>query len=178
VTKLQTTLHRIDHLIAERTVVAMSIDEGKLAPADEEQLAKDLFNGVWRMLESEDRSPSDDALMIHMVHASRYHWAQVGTAVHEVRGEWQCSRVYAVVRRGEPALYHAQRALEVCEANGIGDFDIAFCYEALARAHAVTGEWDEVERWLQAAIAAAESVADAEDRELLNADIATIPRRP
>ena len=71
-------------------------------------------------------------------------------------------------------MWHARRCLEICEANGIGDWDIAFAYEALARAARVAGDQAAVERWLERARAAGELIGDAEDRELLLADLATI----
>jgi hypothetical protein len=140
----------------------------------ETSLAASLFNGVWTLLENTDRTPDDDLLMVHMVHASCYHWGRVGTAVNFVRGEWQCSRVYATIRRVEPALFHAQRALTICEANGIGGFDLAFCYEAFARAHAVAGDSDEARRWQQSGLALVDDVDDDEDREILVADLASV----
>jgi hypothetical protein len=101
----------------------------------------------------------------------------VGTTIHFSRGEWQCSRVYAELDRGEPALWHARRALEYCEQAGDAaePFDLPFCYEALARAHAVAGEWDESRRWLERAREEADSIEDDEDRELVLAALATIP---
>jgi hypothetical protein len=113
--------------------------------------------------------------MLHMAHASRYHWEQVGAAVNLVRGEWQCSRVYAELGRGEPALHHAQRALELCRAAGIAGFDLAFCYEAMARATAVGGDAAERERWLTLGREAAADVADADDRALVLADLDSVP---
>lgn len=142
---------------------------------DERALAVDCFNGTWSLLEKSDRTADEDALMIHMAHASTYHWGNVGTAVNQVRGEWQCSRVYAVLGRAEPALFHAERALRVCRDAGIADFDIAFCYEALARAHAVAGDTAQRTHWLRAAEAALDGIADEEDRALVAADLATIP---
>jgi hypothetical protein len=71
--------------------------------------------------------------MLHMAHASRYHWEQVGTPANLARGEWLCSRVYAVLGRPEPALHHARRVVQICERNGIGDWDLAFSHEAVAR---------------------------------------------
>jgi hypothetical protein len=141
----------------------------------ETSLAASLFNGVWELLQNTSRTPEEDRQMIHMAHASRYHWGQVGTPVNVVRGEWQCSRVYAILGRGEPALFHAKHALQTCEANGIGDFDLAFCYEALARAHAVAGDTDEARRWQQRGVDAANDVFEDEDRELLVADLASVP---
>ena len=72
-------------------------------------------------------------------------------------------------------MFHAERALAVCEANGIGDFDLAFCYEALARAYAVAGEPAESQRWLERGLAAANNVAEDDDREILLADLASVP---
>ena len=39
-------------------------------------------------------------------------------AVNLARGEWLCSRVYATLGRGEPALWHARRCVEINEAIG------------------------------------------------------------
>lgn len=148
-----------------------------LAADVETSLAASLFNGVWTLLENPNRTPDDDLLMIHMVHASCYHWGRVGIAVNFVRGEWQCSRVYAMLGRVEPALFHAQRALTICEANGIGGFDLAFCYEALARAYAVAGEADEARGWHERGHALVSDVDDEEDREILLADLASVALR-
>lgn len=136
------------------------------------ELAVRLFNGVWELLERPDRTSAEDERMVHMAHASRFHWEEVGAAVNIARGEWQCSRVYTVVGRAEPALHHARRVLEVCQDNGIGDFDLGYAYEAMARAHAVAGDADEAREWL--ARARAVDVAEADDRELLMADLDTI----
>ena len=115
--------------------------------------------------------------MIHAAHASRYHWMHAGTVVNAVRGEWQCSRVYATLGRAEPAVAHARRALELYEnaSDDAEDFDLPFCYEALARAHAVAGEPDEARKWLDLARQTGSEIAEDDDRELLMSDLATIP---
>ena len=109
---------------------------------DARLLAAQLFNETWRLMELEGRSRDDDDRMIHTAHASRYHWGQApgSTPANLARGEWQISRVYAVLGRPEPALHHARRVLDRCQENGIGDWDLAFACEALARAHAVAGD--------------------------------------
>ncbi len=136
--------------------------------------AAELFNDVWRQMELEDRTPDEDALMIHQAHASLYHWLRTGEPARAARGEWQCSRVYCLVGRAEPALYHARRVLEICERNGIGDWDLGYAYEALARACAVAGEADAARRWLRLGVLQLDRVAEDEDRELLADDLATI----
>jgi DNA-binding transcriptional MerR regulator len=172
-------LHRTDHLIEDGVTALMTDQDTKQAAAgDERQLAVDLFNGVWRLLEKEDRNVEDDDRMLHMAHASCYHWGQVGDPVNRSRGEWQCSRVYSVLGRTEPALYHARRGLEICQAHGIGDWDLAFAYESLARAHAVAGDKDQARSWTEQALAAAEDIAEDEDRELLHTDLEAVPAQP
>ena len=143
--------------------------------ADEQRdLAKSLYGRVWTLLESDGRTPEQEDEMIHTAHASRFHWGEVGGPEHRARGEWQCSRVYSVLGRGDPAIHHATRCLQMCEQNGIGDWDLAFAYEALARAHGAAGNEDESARYKERAREAAEEIADAEDREVFEADFATL----
>jgi hypothetical protein len=138
------------------------------------QWGSSLFNGVWELMDRADRTPDQDGLMIHQAHASLYHWLQGGTPNHAARGEWQCSRVYCLLGRPEPALYHARRVLEICQRYGIGDWDLAFAYEALARAHSVAGDPDQTRHWLEQARQAGAEIAEDEDRDLLLSDLATI----
>lgn len=137
-------------------------------------LAAELFNRVWSLLERQDRTSADDDTMLHAAHASRFHWGEDGAPVNLVRGEWQVSRVYAVLKRPEPALWHARRCLELCKLHGIGDFDLAFAYEAMARAHAVAEQPDAVNSYLQLARQAGRQIAEQDDRDVFLADLATI----
>ncbi|HEY4689660.1 MAG TPA: hypothetical protein VIK33_10140 [Anaerolineae bacterium] len=139
------------------------------------KFAVDLFNFVWTLLDKPERTAEENDLMLHAAHASRYHWGEAGMAVNLTRGEWLVSRVYAVLKRPEPALYHARRCLEICQQNGIGDFDLAFAYEALARASAIAGQHAEREQYLALAREAAEHIAEQDDKDLLLSDLATMP---
>ncbi len=138
--------------------------------------AASLFNHVWRLLERRHRTPAQDDEMIHAAHASRYHWGVVGKPVQHAIGDWQISHVYAVLKRPEPAMYHARRCLAVCREHGLRDFPLAFAYEALARAAAVGGHARDRERFLRQARSAANGIRDEEDRTLVLSDLATIPR--
>jgi hypothetical protein len=139
-------------------------------------LAVGLFNRTWTLLEKVDRTPAETDEMIHAAHASRYHWGEVGEVVNLARGEWQCSRVYAVLGRGEPALWHARRCVEINEANpDREDWDLASAYEAMARALAVAGDLGGAADWKARAVAACAAIAEAEDREAIGQDIATLP---
>lgn len=137
--------------------------------------AVDLFNRVWTLLDTVNRTDEEAETMLHAAHASRYHWGIVGTAVNRARGEWQVSRVYAVLGRTEPALHHAQRCLAICRENEIGDFDIAFAWEALARAYAIAGNAVEQASALRKAEGAGAAIAEEDDRDYFFAELATIP---
>jgi DNA-binding transcriptional MerR regulator len=177
-TRLAGDLHRLQHLLTEGADTNMtgnaSGESPMLDPEAERRVGADLFNEVWRFLELENRSTEEDDLMVHMAHASAYHWRRVGKAENFARSDWQCSRVYSVLGRAEPALHHAQRCLELCERNGIGDFDLAFAYEALARAHGLAGHAEQARHMTELALAACEHIADPEDKQIVLADLETI----
>jgi hypothetical protein len=139
--------------------------------------AKGFHNRVWELLEMPQRTQAQDDEMLHGTHASCAHWMKVGTAANHARGEWQCSRVYVVLGRAEPALYHARRCLELCQEAGPGvleAFDLPYAHEAVARASALAGDRDTAAEHLERARALAAGIADDEDRELVEADLATI----
>jgi hypothetical protein len=70
------------------------------------------------------------------------------------------------------------RVLELCQENGIGDFDPALACEALARAHAVAGDAAQARDGTDQALAAAEDIAEEEGRDLVLADLETVPGQP
>jgi DNA-binding transcriptional MerR regulator len=174
-TRLQRAVHHLNRIVDhEEEIVTPSAPTSNMDPDARRTLAADLFNHVWTLLETSDRTPSQDDEMLHAAHASRFHWGEVETGARLARGEWQCSRVYAVLGRAEPALHHARRCMEICREEGIGDFDMAFAHEALARANRVAGDHEAAEDHLRLARAAADDVADEEDRALVLSDLATI----
>jgi DNA-binding transcriptional MerR regulator len=173
--RVQRAIHHLNRIIDHEEPIMPSVLPTAGIDRDAHRaLAVELFNHTWTLLELPERSQEQVDEMIHAAHASRYHWSHSGEPVNLARGEWQCSRVYAVLGRAEPALWHARRCLDICEAHGIGDFDIAFAYEAMARASRVAGDHGEAERWLARAREATTGVAEEEDRELLAGDLATI----
>jgi hypothetical protein len=138
------------------------------------QLGVDLFNEVWRLMETRE----DDERMLHAAHASAYHWSEAPECEpkNRARSEWQCSRVYALLGRAEPAVHHALRCLVVCEAHpeNMEDWDLPFAYEALARAYSVAGLDEDAHRYEQKAREAGESIVDEEDREHLEEALADL----
>jgi hypothetical protein len=148
-----------------------------VTPEQRRRLAVDLFNGAWELMLLPERTPEQDDELLHTAYASRHHWSDVGTVANAARGEWQLSRVYTVLGRPEPALYHAERCLAYCESDpgALEDWGLPYAYEALARAQLLAGDDADAKRFAERARELGRSVVDDEDREHLESDLATLP---
>ncbi|MEA3326966.1 MAG: hypothetical protein U9R53_06615 [Chloroflexota bacterium] len=134
----------------------------------------ELFNQTWDLIDKEDKDQQEIDRMIHAAHASRYHWEFAGGPVNIARGEWQISRVYALLKRAEPCLYHAERCLQVTLDNDLKDFDLAFAYEAIARACNLSGDHAAVTKYMTLARDTSTKIADPNDRKYFLSELQTI----
>jgi hypothetical protein len=139
------------------------------------KFAVDCFNSTWGLLDKSDRTKAEDFEMIHTAHASRYHWGQIGTPLHWARGDWQISRVYAVLGFGVMAFKYAQSSLDLCQEHDYGDFDLAFAYEALARASSVSGDVAKTGGYIRLAKDAGEAIEKKEDKDYFFSELESIP---
>ena len=151
-----------------------------LDEATHRQLGKDLFNHTWTLIEKADRTPAETDEMIHATHASSFHWLRGGgTLANAARGQWQIARVYATLGRGEAALWHANRCIELVEAAikaGVADdWDMPAALEGLARAQAVAGDRAASIETRARAKAALDGIADPEDRHIIEQDLQSTP---
>ncbi len=169
-------LHALNRLLDDERGLTMALNDAATpAPSDERSLAAALFNEVWTLLAQENRTPTDDDRMVHMAHASRFHWGNVGTDQHRAIGEWQVARVYATLGRAEPALHHARRCVELAAGGGMDDWVAASAQEALARALAVAGDREAARDARDVGLGLARDITDPEDREIVMADLDTVP---
>lgn len=129
-----------------------------------------LFNAAWDLIDKKNRTRAEEINMIHMAHASAYHWSKAGGALEATRGEWQVSRVYSILRMGESALFHGRESLKICEENGIGGIDLAFGYEAVARAYKVLDR-RESDIYKDRALDEAQKIENRKDREYVIQEI-------
>ena len=134
----------------------------------------ELFNHTWDLIGKKERTREEIDEMIHSAHTSCYNWSKIGTPLNVVRGEWQISRVYLILEMYDSALYHAKRCLNICQENNIGDFAMAFAYEAIARAYSIKGEKKEKEEYLKRAEQAGMEIKNKEDREYFFPELSTI----
>jgi hypothetical protein len=80
-----------------------------------------------------------------------------------------------VLNRSGSALYHARRCLEICQQNDIGDFDIVFAYEAMARASAGAREMSDCQRFIKSERAAGDQIKEKGDRDYFFNELKTVP---
>jgi hypothetical protein len=152
--------------------------EPTTSDVDHRSLGVALYNSSWALLEKPDRTTDEEDELLHHAHTSAYHWLKAPECEpkNRARAEWLCSRVYSVLGRAEPALHHARRSLELCEqhTDNVEDWDLAFAYEALARASRVAGLRDEARGYEQRGRELADQIADPEDKEIVLKDYATL----
>ena len=130
----------------------------------------DCYNRAFGLMEN----PSDTVPLVACAQASLYHWLQRPdcTNLNLSIGYWQVSRVYAVCGQAENALRYGQLCLTASE--GEPPFYQGFAYEALARAAKLAGDTAALTEHLATAHTCAAQVADAEERQMLEADLATL----
>ena len=128
-------------------------------------LAIKLFNETWNLIDKTNRTDAETITMLHKAHTSCYLWREANQPINNARGEWQVSRVYSILDEGALALQHGKQSLKICLDNGIGDFDLAFGYEAVARAYKALGKTVQQKENKQLGIAACDAIADNDDRD-------------
>ncbi len=146
------------------------------APAAEWHRAQGIEcnNTAWEMIEAE-RTPENDEEMLRRAYASTYHWARAKgrTPANDARGQWMLAKVQLLAGFAERSLHYADSCMRICVENGLVDFDLAYAHEARARALRALGREDEaMSEW---AAAKAVPIADDEDREILENDLAEGP---
>ena len=125
------------------------------------------FNKIWDLLEKPERSKEEDQLMLEYAYTSLTHWRVVGTPLNLQRGIWMLSRVHSYLDQAVPALALAEQCLSLTNQHKelMEDFDTAFAYEAMARAHAVSGNKEETKEYLLLAKEAGDLLKD-KDKEI------------
>jgi hypothetical protein len=146
------------------------------------KFAVELFNKAWELHDLPNRTKDQDDEMIQAAYASAWHWLQLKGHVDDLawrqstpRSHNQLANMYIALKRAEPAMYHANRCVEICLERGIGDFDIAFGYECLARAHNIAGNAVDRDNNVKLATEAGKAIAKKEDRDFFFGELKKVP---
>ncbi|MEP7045940.1 MAG: SRPBCC family protein [Ilumatobacteraceae bacterium] len=128
-------------------------------------------NSAWEMIEAE-RTPENDEEMLRRAYASGYHWDRAvrHTPANDARAAWMLAKVQLLVGEPRSSMRYAERCLAICQVNGLEDFDLAYAYEARARALKALGDDESAgQSW---ELAKNVPIADAEDKAILDGDLA------
>jgi tetratricopeptide (TPR) repeat protein len=149
-------------------LIIMSQDEMEF----HRKTARQCFNKAWDYLDMKKRDANDEQQMLHLVHASRYHWGFVGTAKNFATGDWQISRVYAELNEPRLALHFAKSALETTQKNNVPE-RLPSAYEGMARAYAVAKDYRSAKDYIKKARQALEKETEmsAEDKKIYSDQI-------
>ena len=132
---------------------------------------------TWNLLGKENRNEQDDVRMVNFARASLYHWRKSHKydSVNEQRGQWMLSHVHAVLGNGKEALSYANETSKITKKQDLKDFDLAYSYEALARANATLGNKKECAKWLEKAQEAGTLIQNEEDIKYFVSDLESAP---
>jgi hypothetical protein len=139
-------------------------------------LAVQLFNLSWELLEKPARTEDENFELLNAAFGSRYHWSFVGGSEQFIVGDWMISRAAADVGESHLALTFAQRAYDEAQRVAVPDWLHASVCEGLTRAYAANGDELRREEWFARTKQVVALIVDAEDRELIESQLASIPR--
>ena len=136
-------------------------------------MAIEMNNQIWSLLDKKDRSEQDDIRMINYAKASLYHWRKSDkySIVNEQRGQWLISHVYAILGKSDEALSYAKETLDITEDNNLKDFDLAYAYETMARAHSISNNQNESKEWYKKVKIAGDLIEGEKDKEYFLLDL-------
>ncbi|EEA92381.1 hypothetical protein [Pseudovibrio sp. JE062] len=144
---------------------------------DHKFIAIELNQRAWALLEKEGRSPEDNDEMLHVAHASLWHWLQIGTKANHQRGLWLVGRVHVLLENREAAMRYARQTMDMTEAHqdDMADFDHAYASELLARATLLSGEEGEAAVLFERAARLGQLIHGEQNRKIFFSDLEAIP---
>ena len=132
-------------------------------------------NSVWDLIGQSDVGAGASEEMLRRAYASAYHWQRAARRgpENEARALYMLSKVHLLTDNPSVAHDYANRCMTHCQSHGLVDFDLAYAFEAQARAlHALGQALDAARAW-QAALEV--PIADPEDKAIVDADLAEGP---
>jgi hypothetical protein len=129
--------------------------------------AVELNNRAWDLIEKPQRTDEETLRMIHMAHASYFHWTKIGTPINHLRGLILLATAYIKAGDGPQAVRYAEQCVAVLKTieEEPGAFDRACAHGCAARAHAMIESTTDAAAHLDCAKLAAKKLTDPEDRQ-------------
>lgn len=156
-----THTHKVTNMLrAKKTVRIMSQSEADF----HREIAKRCFNEAWDYLDKEKRDAKDEQEMLHLAHASRYHWSFIGSPTNMAVSDWQISRVYAALNEPHLSLHFAKSALDIMQKSNLADI-LHTGYEGIARAYAIAKDYPSARDYINKASAQLKRATGLDDED-------------
>lgn len=136
-------------------------------------------NGIFPLLEKQDRTEEETEIMIAMAFASMLHLSSYSkhTIANRARGENMIATALTYAERKEAALHHAKRNYEIIfkNKNDMADFDITYTLMVMARSHALNGDMANAKKYYDECVKSIEDIKDPEDKKICVSDFNSGP---
>ena len=151
--------------------------EGMAVTPDHRALAVGYFNSTWELIELPSRSPEQDRDMVASALASRQHWSEAGgTDENMTIADWQVAHTASLAGFADLATAFATAAYDRARSAGLPSWLQASTAEGMARAAACAGDVVGYDKHAAEARQLLGHVDDAEDRKLIESQLASIPK--
>lgn len=122
-------------------------------------------NDFWTLIDRGHLTPAEKEEVIHLAHASLWHWSKVGQPINLVRGYYVISRAYFSADKKIEGIYWGEKCWDQTEEMNLMGFDLVFGLEISARCKAAQGleeEFEEIEKQFHIEV----DNLDKEDKDL------------
>lgn len=104
-------------------------------------IAMDCNNKAWELLDKIDLNEEEANYLTHMVHASAFHWAQVGNPLNMARSYYMLAKTCFITHKASEGKYWAHKCWGIVQdAPEKEAWDLPFAMEVMARASASEGD--------------------------------------
>ncbi len=136
-------------------------------------------NGIFPLLEKNDRTDDETEKMIQMAFASTLHWNSYsgGKIANNARGVNMIATTFTYAGMKEAALYYANRNHDIVfsNLNSVAVFDVSYSLMVMARANALNGNFREAKKYYDECIRSIEEIKDKEDKDIVVSDLYSGP---
>lgn len=97
--------------------------------------AVDCNNNAWNYLDKIELNEEESNQLTHMIHASAWHWSQIGTPIQMARSYYMLAKTCFITKKPDEGCYWAQKCWEiVAQSQERENWDLPFSLEVMARA--------------------------------------------
>jgi hypothetical protein len=142
---------------------------------DHRALAIGYFNASWTLIDLPTRTAEQNRDMLSLALASRQHWIEADGGPEQLAtADWQVAHTAALSGFGELSVDFAQSAADLADGSDVPSWLKASTHEGLARAYAASGDRVGFDRESATTRALLKTVADPEDRKVVEDQLASI----